>query len=103
MANSPRRRLLLGLGAPLFAACAGTQPAPPRADAPPSPSPSSQRADGRSEPAPMPSDATDAYLAQRRASRTAAPTGPDAMPSFEPAQRIGTDIMLAPIPAPLPR
>ena len=51
----------------------------------------------------MPSDATDDYLARRRASRTPTPTGPDAMPGFDPAQRVGTDIMMAPIPQPLPR
>ncbi|HYI83209.1 MAG TPA: hypothetical protein VEX11_08385 [Acetobacteraceae bacterium] len=97
MTTSLRRRLLFGLASPLLAACEGTQRAP-RGDALPPP-----RASGPSEPAPMPSDATDDYLARRRASRTPTPTGPDAMPGFDPAQRVGTDIMMAPIPQPLPR
>jgi hypothetical protein len=97
MTTSHRRRLLFGLASPLLAACEGAQRAP-RSDALPSP-----RASGPSEPAPMPSDATDDYLARRRASRTPAPTGPDAMPGFDPAQRVGTDMMMAPVPQPLPR
>jgi hypothetical protein len=97
MTTSRRRRLLFGLASPLLAACEGAQRAP-RGDALPPP-----RASGPSEPAPMPSDVTDDYEAARRASRTPAPTGPDAMPGFDPAQRVGTDIMMAPVPPPLPR
>ena len=97
MTTSLRRRLLISLALPLLAACERAQRGP-RGDAlPPS------RVGGPSEPAPMPSDATDDYLARRRASRTPTPTGPDAMPGFDPAQRVGTDIMMAPIPQPLPR
>jgi hypothetical protein len=51
----------------------------------------------------MPSDVTDDYLARRRAATTPASTGPDAMPGFDPAQRIGTDVITAPVPHPLPR
>jgi hypothetical protein len=115
MTTSRRRRLLIGLASPLLAACEGAQPAPrgdarppPRASGPSEPAARgdarpSPRASGPSEPAPMPSDVTDDYEAARRASRTPAPTGPDAMPGFDPAQRVGTDIMMAPVPPPLPR
>jgi hypothetical protein len=51
----------------------------------------------------MPSDVTDEYLAQRRAGTAARPTGPDAMPGFDPAQRMGTDMTTAPIPSGGPR
>jgi hypothetical protein len=74
-------------------ACAAPPP-PPRAATAPS---------GPLEPAPIPSDVTDDYLAARRAGTTAAPVGPDAMPGFDPGQRVGTDITTAPIPAGGPR
>jgi hypothetical protein len=97
MTTSRRRRLLISLAFPLLAACERAQRGP-RSDAlPPS------RVGGPSQPAPMPSDATDDYEAARRASRVSTPTGPDAMPGFDPAQRVGTDIMMAPVPRPLPR
>jgi hypothetical protein len=98
MTASCRRRLLMGLAAPLLAACEEAQRGPRGEAALPPP-----RASGPSEPAPMPSDVTDEYEAARRASRTPAPTGPDAMPGFDPAQRVGTDLMMAPVPPPLPR
>ncbi|MDB5378193.1 MAG: hypothetical protein JWR00_2639 [Rubritepida sp.] len=94
MIISRQRRLLMCLALPLLAACE----TPQSSDAP-----APARVSGPSEPAPMPSGATDDYDRARRASRTAAPTGPDAMPGFAPLQRTGTDIMMAPIPQPMPR
>ena len=96
MTATNRRGLLAGLAAlPVLAACEAPRPAPrPVSAAAPS---------GPLEPAPVPSDITDDYLAQRRAATTAAPTGPDAMPGFGPAERIGTDQTTAPIPGGGPR
>lgn len=93
------RRALLGVAAlPALAACETQRPPQQRGSALPPP-----RASGPSEPAPLPSDVTDDFLAARRAGRTAAPTGPDAMPGFDPAQRVGTDMTTAPIPQGGPR
>jgi hypothetical protein len=98
MTTSRRRRLLIGLALPLLLGACERAQRGPRGDAlPPS------RVGGPSEPAPMPSDATDDYEAARRGSRVPTPRGPDAMPGFDPAQRVGTDIMMAPVPRPLPR
>jgi hypothetical protein len=47
----------------------------------------------------VPSEAALEIDAQRRASRAAAPSGPDAMPGFDQRQRVGTDMTTAPIPA----
>ena len=94
-----RRMARLGLLAgllPLVAACEAPRPA-----ARPAPGPAA--ASGPSEPAPMPSDVTDDYLAARRAATTARPSGADAMPGFDPAQRLGTDMTTAPIPSGGPR
>jgi len=90
-----RLGLLFGL-LPGVAACEAPRPA-----ARPAPGPAA--ASGPSEPAPLPSDVTDDYLAQRRAGTAARPTGPDAMPGFDPAQRMGTDMTTAPIPSGGPR
>ena len=93
-----RKMARLGLLAsllPMVAACEA-----PRTAARPAPGPT---AAGPSEPAPMPSDVTDDYLAARRAATTARPTGADAMPGFDPAQRLGTDMTTAPIPSGGPR
>jgi hypothetical protein len=87
--------LLVGL-LPVVAACEAPRPA-----ARPAPGPAA--ASGPSDPAPLPSDVTDDYLAQRRAGTTARPTGPDAMPGFDPAQRMGSDMTTAPIPSGGPR
>jgi hypothetical protein len=93
-----RRRMLAGLAAlPAIAACE-TRPPQQRGGAMPPPAIS-----GPLEPAPVPSDATDEFLAARRAGRTAAPTGADAMPGLDPAQRVGTDMTTAPIPQGGPR
>jgi hypothetical protein len=90
-----RRKLMAGLAAlPALAACE-TAPRPQRSAAP--------AATGPSEPAPLPSDMTDDFLAARRAGRTAAPTGADAMPGFDPGQRVGADMTTAPIPSGGPR
>jgi hypothetical protein len=86
-----RSTLLLGL-LPALAACEAPRPAPRPAASAATPS-------GPLEPAPLPSDVTDDYLAQRRAATSAAPTGPDAMPGFDPAQRMGSDMTTAPIPS----
>lgn len=93
-----RRSLLALAGLPALVACEAQRPAQQRGTALPPP-----RAAGPTEPAPLPSDVTDDYLAARRAGRTAAPTGPDAMPGFDPAQRVGTDMTTAPIPQGGPR
>jgi hypothetical protein len=93
MTISRPRRLLMSLALPLIASCAGAQS---------SDAPTPSRVSGPSEPAPMPSGVTDDYVRARRDSRVAAPTGPDAMPGFAPMQSIGTDVMLAPVPQPLP-
>lgn len=99
MANLPRRRMLTGLAMlPAMAACETRPPPPQRGSALPPPAIS-----GPLEPAPMPSDVTDDFLAARRAGRSAAPTGADAMPGFDPAQRQGTDMTTAPIPQGGPR
>ena len=97
MGTNCRRRLLTSIAMSLLAACEGAQPSPRGAALPP------PRTSGSWEPAPMPSDVTDDYLARRRAATTPASTGPDAMPGFDPAQRIGTDVITAPVPHPLPR
>jgi hypothetical protein len=97
MTISRRRRLLISLALPLLAACERAQRGP-RGDALPA-----SRVGGPSEPAPIPSDVTDDYEAARRGSRVPTPRGPDVMPGFDPAQRVGTDIMMAPVPRPLPR
>ena len=88
-----RRWLLANFALPLLAACDPPRHRPPGTALPP------PRAEVPSERPPLPSDVTDDYLAGRRASRTAQPTGPDAMPGFGDSQRIGTDMMTAPIPA----
>ncbi len=87
-------RLLMVLAFPLLASCEGARS---------SDAPTPMRASGPSTPAPLPSEVTDDYEAARRASRVAAPTGPNAMPGFFPVQREGADVQLAPIPQPLPR
>jgi hypothetical protein len=79
-------------GLTLFTACEASRP--PRSSALPPP-----RATGPSEPAPVPSAAAMEYDAAQRARRHGAPSGPDAMPGFDPAQRVGTDMITAPIPA----
>lgn len=91
-----RRRLVASLAVlPVVAACEAPRPAPrPVSAAAPS---------GPLEPAPVPSETTDDFVARRRAATTAAPTGPDAMPGFQPAGRIGTDMTTAPIPDGGPR
>lgn len=94
-----RRGLLAGL-LPVMAACEAPRPAPRPA---PSPAPGPAAASGPLEPAPLPSDVTDDYLAARRAGTTARPSGADAMPGFDPAQRVGTDMTTAPIPSGGPR
>ena len=94
-----RRHLLASLAAlPALAACEAPRPAPRAAAgaAPAAPS-------GPLEPAPVPSDVTDDFVARRRAGTTAAPTGLDAMPGIQPAGRIGTDMTTAPIPDGGPR
>jgi hypothetical protein len=93
-----RRSLLALAGLPALAACEAQRPPSQRNTALPPP-----RATGPSEPAPLPSDVTDDFIAARRAGRTAAPTGPDAMPGFDPSQRVGTDMTTAPIPQGGPR
>jgi hypothetical protein len=93
-----RRSLLALVGLPAIAACEAQRPPTQRGSALPPP-----RATGPSEPGPLPSDVTDDFLAGRRARRMAAPTGPDAMPGFDPAQRVGTDMTTAPIPQGGPR
>jgi hypothetical protein len=85
-----RRTLLAAL--PLLAACEGRDTRPPRGAALPPPAP------GPSEPAPVPSQAVEDYLAARRGNLTPAATGPDAMPGFGDAQRVGSDMTTAPIP-----
>lgn len=90
-----RRALLAAIAPiPLIVAC-GTPERPPRNTALPPPSPSDLAA---SEPAPMPSEAASDFAAARRAGLAPAATGPDAMPGFEPSQRIGTDMTTAPVP-----
>jgi hypothetical protein len=81
MMTMSRRRLLASFALPLVAACeaerrvpTGTALPPPRAEAPPTAPP-------------LPSDATDDYLAERRASRNARPTGPDMMTAPIPGDR----------------
>ena len=98
MANLPRRRMLTGLAMlPAMAACETRPPQQRGAALPP------RAISGPLEPAPVPSDVTDDFLAARRAGRSAAPTGADAMPGFDPAQRQGTDMTTAPIPQGGPR
>ena len=94
-----RRRLLLALAAlPPLAACETRPPQPRRGSALPPPAIS-----GSLEPAPLPSDTTGEHLAARRAARSAAPTGTDAMPGLDPAQSLGGDMTTAPIPLGGPR
>jgi hypothetical protein len=97
MTSSRRRYLPLLLALPLLAACE----TPGSSSEAPAPS----RVSGPSTPAPLPSGsgAADDYEAARRASRGAAPTGPNAMPGFFPVDRVSTDVQLAPVPQPLPR
>ena len=97
MTTSRRRYLLMSLALPLLGACETEQHGPRNNTLPPSPM------GGPSERAPMPSDSTDDYEVARRASRLLTPTGPDSMPGFDPAQRVGTDVMLAAVPRQLPR
>jgi hypothetical protein len=84
----------LATGAALLAllgACEAPRRLPPSAALPPP-------LLGPSEPAPVPSDATDDYVADQAARRQATPSGPDAMPGFGQAQRMGSDMTTAPIP-----
>ncbi len=94
-----RRMARLGLLAGLLPAVAACEA--PRPAARPAPAPAA--ASGQLEPAPLPSDVTDDYLAARRAATTARPAGADAMPGLDPSQRVGTDMTTAPIPSGGPR
>ncbi|PWS38597.1 hypothetical protein DFH01_04800 [Falsiroseomonas bella] len=89
-----RRALLAAIAPiPLIVAC-GTQDPAPRNTAlrPPAPDLSA------SEPAPMPSEAANDFVAARRAGLAPAASGPEAMPGFGASQRIGTDMTTAPVP-----
>jgi hypothetical protein len=87
-----RRTMLFAV--PLIAACE-TQPVRPNRGGAALPPP----APGASEPAPMPSQAADDFVAARQRGLAPAPVGPDAMPGFGPAQRVGTDMTTAPMPS----
>jgi hypothetical protein len=90
----PSRLPLIGAASLLILAACGTSAPPRRTAAPPPPS-----ATRVTEPAPVPSELTDDYLAAERARRAPAPLGPDAMPGFDPAQRLGTDVMPPTLPS----
>jgi hypothetical protein len=83
-----RRRLLANFALPLLAACDTPRHRPPGTALPP------PRAEAPSDRPPLPSDVTDDYLAERRASRATSDPAPGG-----DSQRIGTDMMTAPIPA----
>ncbi len=83
------RRLIL-LPMALLVACA---------EVPPRPVSTATPNVGPSEPAPMPSQAADDYVAAQRARGQPAEVGPAAMPGFATPNRIGTDVALPPLPA----
>jgi hypothetical protein len=87
------RRAALGILAVGLAACETQPPRLPANTALRPPLPSA------SEPAPMPSDAANAFGDRRGRAMQAAPSGPAAMPGFGPQPQVGSDIELAPIPA----
>jgi hypothetical protein len=92
------RRALLALIAPLAltVACETPPSRLPRSTALPPPSPADL---ANSEPAPVPSEAASDFVAARREGLAPLPTGSNAMPDLDAAQRLGTDMTTAPMPA----
>jgi hypothetical protein len=87
-----RRALLAAIAPiPLIVACETPDRAPRNTALPPPDLTAS-------EPAPMPSEAASDFAAARRAGLVPAPTGPDAMPGLGAGQRIGSDMITAPVP-----
>jgi membrane-bound lytic murein transglycosylase A len=104
MSTQGPREVLAGAVLVLALAACETPSRPPSSAALPPP------LTGPSEPAPIPSEAADDYVAAQAARRQGVPSGPDAMPGFGASPRVGTDMIMAPMPAerirqqqPLPR